>query len=208
MFYKGHRQKQRKKRGKMNMIEEHRSVQKDGTLDLRGFVHIKNEEYINNILIKTIIIGSSFQKIGEWAFAGCRNVEEIIFEEPCQITKLEEGCFAHCFNLRKIDLPSSIQEIEDMAFVLCPLERVILRGPCHIGEECFRTNALTYFHVANSIQKLNEKAFYQNAFSSFSKSPCKIYIRPEFHDKIKRMFQGRTIEFIGNELEEGGYVLK
>ena len=38
---------------KINMIEEHRSVQEDGTLDLRGIVHIKFEEYISNHLIKT-----------------------------------------------------------------------------------------------------------------------------------------------------------
>ena len=61
------RNKEKKK--KMNMIEEHRSVQKDGTLDLRGIVHIKNDEYRSNHSIKTIIIGSSVQKIGQWAFS-------------------------------------------------------------------------------------------------------------------------------------------
>ena len=207
MFYKGHRQKQRKKRGKMNMIEEHRSVQEDGTLDLRGIGHIKNEEYYNNLSIKTIIIGSSVQTIGMWSFAECHNLEEILFEEPCQIKKLEHGCFDSCSNLKKIDLPSSIEEIDRYAFVYCPLERVILRGPCHIGANCFRTNALTYLHIADSIQKFDDIAFYQNTDLPLCKSPCKIYIRPEFHDEIKRIFQGRAIEFIGNELEEG-YVLK
>ena len=191
----------------MNRIEEHRSVQEDGTLDLRGIVHIKINEYYINHSIKTIIIGSSVQTIGAWAFLRCQNLEEIIFEEPCQIVKLTYGCFATCSNLRKIDLPSSIQEIDRYAFVYCPLERVILRGPCHIGANCFRTNALTYLHIADSIQKLNQCAFYQKDDAPFSDSPCKIYIRPEFHDEIKRMFQGREVEFIGNELEEG-YVLK
>ena len=192
----------------MNMIDEHRSVQEDGTLDLRGIVHIKNNEYRSNHSIKTIIIGSSVQTIGEWAFSRCQNVEEILFEEPCQITKLEQGCFFECSNLRKIDLPISIQEINKNAFVYCPLERVILRGLCRIGEGCFRVNFLTYLHIADSIQKLNKNAFYQNTGLPLYDSPCKIYICPEFHDEIKRMFQGRAIEFIGNELEEGGYVLK
>ena len=192
--------------GKMNMIEE-RSVQKDGTLDLRGIDYIKTEEYRSNHSIKTIIIGSSVQTIEKMAFFKCRNVEEIIFEEPCQITKLEYGCFFGCFNLKKIDLPSSIEEIENNAFFYCPLETIILRGSCRIGVECFRTNALTYLHIADSIQKLNQRAFYPNTGLPFSESPCKIYIRPEFHDEIKRMFQGREVEFIGNELEEG-YVLK
>ena len=193
--------------GKTNMIDEHRCVQEDGTLDLRGIVHIKENEYDSNDLIKTIIIGSSVQTIETWAFARCLNLEEIIFEEPCQITKLKHGYFYDCFNLRKIDLPSSIQEIEGNAFITCPLETVILQGSCSIGNYCFRTNFLTYLHIADSIQKLDEKAFYQNICLPFSESPCKIYIRPEFHDEIKRMFQGREVEFIGNELEEG-YVLK
>ena len=196
-----------KKNGKMNMIDEHRNVQEDGTLDLRGIVQIKNKEYINNNLIKTIIIGSTVQTIGEWAFFKCQNLGEIIFEEPCQITKLEHGCFADCSNLRKIDLPVSIQEIEGNAFFYRPLERVILRGPCYIGAYCFHTNALTYLHIADSIQELNENAFHQTIWIPLLESPCKIYIRPEFHDEIKRMFQGREVEFIGNELEEG-YVLK
>ena len=192
---------------KINMIEEHRSVQEDGTLDLRGIVHIKIKEYYFNKSIKTIIIGSSVQTIGISAFSGCQNVEEIIFEEPCQIKKLERFCFADCSNLRKIDLPSSIEEIDSVAFIGCPLERVILRGPCRIRNYSFRTNLLTYLHIADFIQKLDENAFHQYIRLPLCDSPCKIYILPEFHDEIKRMFQGRTIEFIGNELEEG-YVLK
>ena len=189
------------------MIEEHRNVQEDGTLDLRGIDHIKINEYRINYSIKTIIIGSSVQTIGEWAFVGCHNLEEIIFEEPCQITKLTHGCFADCSNLRKIDLPSSIEEIDDNAFIACPLERVILRGPCRIEKFCFHMNDLTYLHIADSIQEIDEDAFYQEDDLPFSELPCKIYICPEFHDEIKHMFQGREVEFIGNELEEG-YVLK
>ena len=182
------------------MIEEHRSVQEDGTLDLRGIVYI--DGYFKNKSIKTIIIGSSAQTIGEWTFMECRNLEKIIFEETCQITKIKNGCFYGCFNLREIDLPCSIQEIDDLAFNACPLERVILQGPCLIKNYSFLTNSLTYLYIADSIQILNENAFYQYTNLPLSESPCKIYIRPKFHDEIKRMFQGREVEF------EEGYVLK
>ena len=147
MFYKGtwtktkkknkekNKEKKQRKTEKMNMIKEHRSVQKDETLDLQGVVCIKKFEYERNSLLKKVIIGSSVQTIEAWAFIGCRNLEEILFEEPCQITKLEQGCFAICSNLKKIDLPSSIEEIDINAFFYCPLERVILRGPCRIEDE-------------------------------------------------------------------------
>ena len=190
----------------MNMCEK-RGVQKDGTLDLREVKHINLSEYHNNDSIKKVIIGSSVRTIGAIAFLHCHNLEKILFDEPCQITKLEYAFFSQCSNLRKIDLPSSIQEIGTDVFNACPLERVILRGTCYIGENCFRVNSLTYLHIADSIQKLDENAFYQMDDLPFSDSPCKIYIRAEFHDEIKCMFRGRTVEFIGDELVEG-YVLK
>ena len=120
---------------------------------------------------------------------------------------MEYACFSYCSNLTKIDLPSSIQEIDKAVFNACPLERVILRGPCRIGDDCFRIHSLTYLHIADSIQELDENSFYQYCKIPLIESPCKIYIRPEFHDEIKRMFRGSEVEFIGNELEEG-YVLK
>ena len=203
MFYK------RKENPKTNM-DEKIHVQEDGTLDLRGVIHIKEREYEGNQSIKIIIIGSSVQSIGETSFCECTHLEEILFEEPCQIKKLEYACFFGCSNLRKIDLPSSIQEFERSVFVGCPLERVILRGACHIEGSCFLINHLTYLHIADSIQTLEsvyENAFYQNYRIPLSKTPCKIYIRAEFHSAIKRMFQGRTVEFIGDELVEG-HVLK
>ena len=186
-----------------------RHVQEDGTLDLRGIVHVKNNVYYNNEFIKKVIIGSSVQTIGVWAFNNCTNLSELLFEEPCQITKLERACFANCFRLKKIELPVSIQEIDSYAFYLCPLETVILRGPCCIGAECFQMNKLTYIHISDTIQTLGRNIFYQypHYYYPLSRNPCKIYIRPEFHGEIKRMFYERAIEFIGNELEEG-HVLK
>ena len=181
-------------------------VDKVGTLDLRGIVHIDECEY-DNESIKKVIIGSSVETIGSFAFLGCSNLEEILFEEPCQITKLDEFCFCSCPKLRKIDLPSSIQELDHGALIDCSPEIVILRGECNIEKFFFRINNLTYLHIADSIQGLNENTFNRYGHIPLSESPCKIYIRPEFHDMIKRMFQGRAIEFIGNELEEG-HVLK
>ena len=178
----------------------------DGTLLLRGRIDI--EEYDENKgLIKKIIIGKSIEKIPNRAFFGCSNLESVIFEEPSQVTTLEYFCFKDCVKLTTIDLPSSIQEIDHLAFGECPLETIILRGSCFLDMACFMTNLLTYLHIADSIQKLDKHAFYGFSYYYFSKTPCKIYIREEFHEDIKRMFQGRDIEFIGNELDNG-YVLK
>ena len=192
----------------MNICEI-RGVQKDGTLNLRGVKHINTSDYHNNDSIKKVIIGSSVRTIGAIAFLHCHNLEKILFDEPCQITKLEYACFSNCTNLTKIELPSSIQEIGTAVFNACPLEKVILRGPCRIGDDCFRIHALTYLHIADSIQELNETVFYQTERFLSSKVPCKIYICVEFHDEIKRIFHtfNRDVEFIGNDLDEG-YVLK
>ena len=188
-------------------MDEKRHVQEDGTLDLQGIIDIKEIEYEWNQFIKKVIIGSSVETIGRWTFSYCRNLSELLFEEPCQKKKLENSCFSCCSNLRKIDLPSSIQELDTSVFYYCPLETVILRGTRHFGINCFEINNLTYLHIADSIQTLRKNAFYQNTYIPLIKAPCKIYIRAEFHDEIKCMFRGRTVEFIGDELVEG-YVLK
>ena len=126
--------------------------------------------------------------IGIESFNGCFD-KELIFEEPCQVIKLEKYCFSQCFKLKKVDLPSSIQEICDFVFIACPLERIILRGTCLIKYRCFCINNLTYVHISDSIQELDENSFYLNKWVPRLNIPCKIYIRPEFHDEIKRMFE-------------------
>ena len=151
-----------------------------------------------------------FNPLVNLLFSRCEILREILFEEPCQITKLDNYCFSNCNNLTKIDLPVSIQKIDYSAFsntFSTPLKRVILRGLFSIENRCFPTNALTYVHISDSIQELDENSFYLIKCAPQLNIPCKIYIRPEFHDEIKRMFEGRDVEFIGNDLEEG-YVLK
>ena len=51
-----------------------------------------------------------------WQFAGCENLTEVIFEEPCQIKKLPDYCFSACKLLTEITIPSSVEEIGEECF--------------------------------------------------------------------------------------------
>ena len=77
------------------MIDE--MIDEFGTLDLRGVVEIKNNEYEYeyeyeyNLQIKKIIIGNTIEKIGNYAFWSCSNIEEIKFEEGCKLKEISNN---------------------------------------------------------------------------------------------------------------------
>lgn len=52
--------------------------------------------------------------IGDYMFAGCQNLKEIIL--PAKTTKIGEKAFSGCISLPVIDLPSTVTEIGDEAF--------------------------------------------------------------------------------------------
>ena len=178
-------------------------VDENGILHLHGVKFINPDEFRYNLNLKLLIIPTSITVIPFMAFFGCRNLQEVIFEEPCQIIELKRDYFYECIRLTKIDIPASIETISHSSFGNYYLESVILRGPCYLKDFCFQTNELTYLHIADSIQEIDDNAFYQNCWDPLLRSPCKIYIRPEFHEQIKCIFEGRPIEFIGNELDDG-----
>ena len=117
------------------------------------------------------------------------------------------GSFSRCKKLRKIEIPFSIRNINIWAFYHCPLQQIIIHGPCKIICKCFETNALTYVHFSDCIEIIDKDAFYQNLYVFPSRVPCKIYIPNTSFEKLKDAFQERVVEFSGNELNEG-HVLK
>ena len=97
-------------------------------------VSTNNPNYtsINGVLfdkdIKTLIscpvgfsgkfsIPSSVTSIGEWAFAGCRELTSI--EIPSSVTSIGDAAFFGCWGLTSIEIPSSVTSIGEWAFDNC-----------------------------------------------------------------------------------------
>lgn len=62
-----------------------------------------------------IVIPGTVKSIGERAFGGCHNLEEVILSEG--VERIESNVFSGCDKLTRIQLPASIKEIDGRAFI-------------------------------------------------------------------------------------------
>ena len=174
-----------------------------GTLNLRGVVEIKDDEYSRNIKIKKIIIGNTVEKIGDSSFYNCPNVEEIEFEQGFKIKEISKYCFHSCNKIKRIELLESIEIIKNNAFNSCRIETIILKGVKIIEDGNFYKNCIKELYISDSIETIEDDAFY--AYQSNMLLNVKIYIKPEFHEQMLKIFP--NAEFVGDWLNKG-YVLK
>ena len=67
--------------------------------------------------LKEIIV-PGMPEIGEFAFASCNSLENLVFQTPT--TKLSMGAAKDCINLKQVTLPISLSNIHETAFEGCP----------------------------------------------------------------------------------------
>lgn len=88
--------------------------------------------------VETIIIGSGYTSIGEYAFSGCSALKNVTFEGT-SVTELGRNCFANCKALESIVIPEGVLTIGTMAFTDCvALKTVSLPNSLEeIGHQAF-----------------------------------------------------------------------
>ena len=103
-------------------------------------VRVLNETYwaVPN-LRKVVILTDKLDRIGEFAFYWCENLEEVNI--PDGVTRIESSAFWGNFSLRKIKIPSSVTYIGPSAFESAPLDSIdIPAGVTFIGRNAFCRN--------------------------------------------------------------------
>lgn len=66
-----------------------------------------------------IVVPSSVKEIGDRAFSECWGLTSIAFTRDSELTIIGENAFSECSGLTSIEIPSSVQRIEDEAFYNC-----------------------------------------------------------------------------------------
>ena len=91
------------------------------------------------ILMKKIYIPNTVERIEESAFEGCRQLEQIVFQENSRLERIGKRAFAGC-PLVCLDLPEGLKTIEEGAFVTCSelTEITIPTTLQQIGDDAFR----------------------------------------------------------------------
>lgn len=67
--------------------------------------------------IKKIVIKEGVTRIGDYAFAGCRNLTSV--EIPNSVTSIGVRAFVECIHIPSIEIPNSVTSIEEQAFSRC-----------------------------------------------------------------------------------------
>ncbi|MBQ8293385.1 MAG: leucine-rich repeat protein [Bacilli bacterium] len=83
---------------------------KDGTRLIKFAPENETEIYV---------VSNDITSIDDYAFYGCKNLKEVIFEEGSSLTTINKGMFSNCKALISIEIPSSITKIKEYAFNGC-----------------------------------------------------------------------------------------
>ncbi len=104
---------------------------KEGTVCIAGTAFYKSDR------ITSITIPASVQYIGNSAFNGCKNLEEVVFAENSQLKLIDTAAFNECTKLSVLDLPESTEQI---------------------GNYAFRDTRLTHLHFSEKLKKVGNGA--------------------------------------------------
>ncbi len=124
--------------------------------------------------IAFITLPETVAKIGDYVFAGCRQLRLITV--PRSVNTIGTGVFAGCSSLESVDLTKAAAEIGDRMFDGCgALKSVVLPEELTlIGENAFRgTRALAELSFPASLQRVGDGAFYGSGLASADLSGCR-----------------------------------
>ena len=87
--------------------------------------------------IRKLYVGQGISNIGSYAFAGSKELSEVIFEGT-DLREIGWGAFMDCSRLRTISLPVKLQAIETIAFANCvALNSLSIPDQCRVEDQAF-----------------------------------------------------------------------
>ncbi|MBR0121014.1 MAG: leucine-rich repeat protein, partial [Clostridia bacterium] len=134
---------------------------------------------------KNIFIPSSVTSIEKYAFYGCANLENVVFDNNCNITEIGGNAFDSCIVLKELIIPGSCDKISSSAFNNCTslknieiesdviidskafcqcinLETANINGATLIETNAFQSCAkLKQVSFSSKLNKINQNAFSQ-----------------------------------------------
>lgn len=111
--------------------------------------------------LEKIEIPDSVEYIGEFAFRGCKSLNEV--KLPQLIKQINKATFRECESLSKLYIPNSVEYIEDSAFERCySLKEINLpKNLKYIGIQSFKEcRNLKSLSLPDSVISIGYKAFY------------------------------------------------
>jgi hypothetical protein len=107
-----------------------------------------------------ITIPENVTSIGEWAFAFCSSLTDIVL--PASLTTIEVGAFAYCHGLTALTIPNGVTTIGLQAFYNCIslTDMVFPNSVTEIGREVFvRCTSLASVTIPGSVTEIKDGIF-------------------------------------------------
>ena len=114
---------------------------------------------VSYLRIRSVVVENGITKIGDYAFSGCRDLEEVIIGDT--VTSIGTRAFNLCDNLEKITFPNNAVTIGDYAFYHCEsLTDITIPNAAAIG-----SNAFSHcMYLENAVIKGNLEEIKNNTF--------------------------------------------
>lgn len=133
-----------------NMRELHPNLQKIGP-----------KIFQNNPKITQVYISKNITHIGEYAFEGCQQLNEVVFEEGVGALTIGEAAFANCINLTAITLPEGITTLSENLFYNTGLTSfVIPESVSRVEFAALASTKITTIHIPANVEFIGDAAFY------------------------------------------------
>lgn len=175
-----------------------------------GTTDILPNQFNFNFALKKVHIPSSVKTIGEKAFCGCANLEEIIIEKgleiigkeafygckslikvvlPSTVEVIEEEAFCNCKNLNIIKIPKKTTVIGKSAFAITNINTIDLSCVKEIGEWAFASSSLTTVKLNSSLTRIEVGTFARTLLNEIEIPECVNFIgeRAFVNSKIKNI---------------------
>lgn len=156
----------------------------------------------NEEIVK-VVLNEGLREIGEYAFAGCTNLREIIF--PNNRIILRKGCFKDCTALKEVYIPD-VSNIGPSAFENCAvLENVILPATLsNVYSRAFR-NCRMLKNVEFCGGDANATWFYSDVFENCSnletiRFPIRTYAYTSCFENCSNLKEiyGKNLQVLGD----------
>ena len=123
--------------------------------------------------------GVKLDAISYDCFVDMSKLERVIFEGSApNLTMFHSRAFQNCTQLRTVDIPQNVTQIETSVFVNTPmLETVIFKTPSSletIGKSTFSKSGIRHIELPNSVTKIEEQAFDNCANLTTVKVPASV----------------------------------
>ncbi len=97
---------------------DHKNIVIPKSIDGYDVIAIRDSAF-KDTNITSVTIPSTVKVIGNYAFASCYFLEEVIFADGSQLTEIGTAAFRHCTTLTAITLPDTVTTVHSELFRLC-----------------------------------------------------------------------------------------